>query len=168
MHLFNLNNFFLNENINHKLNSSKEESIPFNKHKKIKKLLPNNEIDIKQKEEIKENKTEKISFNFKDEEIETINTKYSFQTESTISKIEIILKSLVNECNIVNKNDNEIIYNCQKFDEKGEKFIFNLQIIKINDECNSIKCKYINGNKNSFDEIFNMIKNILNINDNND
>ena len=168
LHLFNLNNFFLNENINHKLNSSKEESIPFNKHKKIKKLLPNNEIDIKQKEEIKENKTEKISFNFKDEEIETINTKYSFQTESTISKIEIILKSLVNECNIVNKNDNEIIYNCQKFDEKGEKFIFNLQIIKINDECNSIKCKYINGNKNSFDEIFNMIKNILNINDNND
>ena len=49
LHLFNLNNFFLNENINHKLNSSKEESIPFNKHKKIKKLLPNNEIDINRK-----------------------------------------------------------------------------------------------------------------------
>ena len=90
LNLFNLNNFFLNENRNHKINNNKEDFIPFNKHKKIKKLLPNNEIGTKQKEDIKENKIEKG--NLKDEELEKAN-KYTFQTESSISKIEIILKS---------------------------------------------------------------------------
>ena len=89
--------------------------------------------------------------------------KFSFKTESTISKVEIVLKSLVNDFNIIDKNENENNYNCKKINEKGEEINFNMQIIKENDSINIVNCNLINGNNDGYEELFNIIKNIFNI-----
>ena len=72
---------------------------------------------------------------------------------------------MVNEIVILNKNENEneneIYYNCQKINEKDEKINFNLKIIKKDDNLNIIEYKRINGNKNTFDEIFNIMKSVF-------
>ena len=70
---------------------------------------------------------------------------------------------MVNEIGILNKNgnENEIYYNCQKINEKDEKINFNLKIIKKDDNLNIIEYKRINGNKNTFDEIFNIMKSVF-------
>ena len=157
LNFFTLDNFISKENSNKKLNANNEDNIPFKKHQKIKKLLK----DSKSEEE---NKNENIIHYKKDiikEEKESNDNNFSFKTESTFSKIEIDLKNLINELNIINKSEKEINYNCQKIDEKGENLNFNLQIIEGKDKSNIISCKLINGNNNSFEEIFNIIKNIL-------
>ena len=162
LNLMTLNNILSKEISNHKFIKNKEENTPIKKHKKIKILLSSkslNDNKIEEIKEIKENKKEEL----KEEENENNNNNYSFQTHTTVSKFEIVLKSLVNEIVILNKNENEneIYYNCQKINEKDEKINFNLKIIKKDDNLNIIEYKRINGNKNTFDEIFNIMKSVF-------
>ena len=88
---------------------------------------------------------------------------YSFQTNSPSSKIEIVLKSILNDFTIIDKKQNEVNYKCQKIDDKGEKIIFNIQIINENENSNVLTWKLENGDLNSFEELFYMIKNIFNL-----
>ena len=160
-----MDNCFLKDNSNKKNYYNKEEiiNVPFKKHQKIKRLLTTNQIE----EENKNNNNNKKDL-FNSNKKENINKSmdndkedFSFKTESTISKVEIVIKSLVNEFKIINKNENENNYNCQKIDEKGENLYFYLQIIKENDSLNIINCKLINGNNNYYEELYNIIKNIF-------
>ena len=82
-------------------------------------------------------KTEDINF---EREI----NKYSFQTDSSASKIEIVLKNILNDLTIIDKNDNEVNYKCQKIDDKGEKIIFNIQIVNENENSNVLTWKLEN------------------------
>ena len=159
-----MDNCFLKDNSNKKNYYNKEEiiNVPFKKHQKIKRLLTTNQIE----EENKNNNNKKDLFNSNKKEninksMDNDEEVFSFKTESTISKDEIVIKSLVNEFKIINKNENENNYNCQKIDEKGEILNFNLQIIKENDSLNIITCKLINGNNNYYEELYNIIKNIF-------
>ena len=146
----------------HTIDLNDKEYVPFKRHQKIKILL--NEIkDLEIKQENKNNiKEEHINNKVKNNNNNNDDGNYSFITDSSISKIEIVLKSLLKEFTILNKTENEINYNCQKMDEKGEKINFSLIILKEKDINNFLTFKLINGNKNSFEELFFMVKNIFN------
>ena len=157
LNFFTLDNFISKENSNKKLNYNNEDNIPFKKHQKIKKLLKNSQSE-------EENKNENTIYNKNDnikEKKESDDNLFSFKTEKSFSNIEIDLKNVINELNIININEKEINYNCKKIDEKGESLNFNLQIIEGKDKNNIVNCKLINGNNKSFEEMINKIKNIL-------
>jgi len=150
---------------------SSEDEISFKKHKKVKILLKDkNKIDQDPNEEVKEieeiNMDEINMDGIKKEEI--INFKreiseYSFQTDSPSNKIEIVLKSILNDFIIKDKKLNEINYKCQKIDDKGETIIFNIKIVNENENSNTLIWKLESGDLNSFEELFYMIKNIFNL-----
>ena len=128
-------------------------------------LKDKNKIDLDPYEEVKE--IEEINMDgIKKEEFinfdRDINA-YSFQTNSSSSKIEIVLKSILNELTIIDKKENEVNYKCQKIDDKGEKIIFNIQIINEIENSNVLNWKLEKGDLNSFEELFYMIKNIFNL-----
>ena len=169
LNCFSIQNFISLQNKDNNIDSSEEE-IPFKKHKKVKILLKDkNKIDPDPNEEVKE--IEEINMdeiNMNGIKTEDINfereiNKYSFQTDGSASKIEIVLKSILNDLTIIDKNDNEVNYKCQKIDDKGEKIIFNIQIVNENENSNVLTWKLENGDLNSFEELFYMIKNIFNL-----
>ena len=170
LNCFSIQNFITLKNKDNNIDSSEEE-IPFKKHKKVKILLKDkNKIDQDPNDEVKE--IEEINMDEiniggikKDEFInfEKETSDYSFQTNSPSSKIEIVLKSILNDFTIIDKKENEVNYKCQKIDDKGEKIIFNIQIINENDNSNVLTWKLENGDLNSFEELFYMIKNIFNL-----
>ena len=90
-------------------------------------------------------------------------SEYSFQTDSPSNKIEIVLKSILNDFIIKDKKLNEINYKCQKIDDKGETIIFNIKIVNENENSNTLIWKLESGDLNSFEELFYMIKNIFNL-----
>ena len=170
LNCFSIQNFITLKNKDNNIDSSEEE-IPFKKHKKVKILLKDkNKIDQDPNDEVKE--IEEINMDEiniggikKDEFInfEKETSDYSFQTNSPSSKIEIVLKSILNDFTIIDKKENEVNYKCQKIDDKGEKIIFNIQIINENENSNVLTWKLENGDLNSFEELFYMIKNIFNL-----
>jgi hypothetical protein len=165
LNCFSIKNFIPLENIDNNIDSS-EEDIPFTKHKKVKILLKDrNNIDQDPNEEVKE--IEEINLDgIKKEEFINFEREisgYSFQTDSSTSKIEIVLKSILNDFTIIDKNENKINYKCQKIDDKGEKIIFNIQIVNENENSNVLTWKLESGDSNSFEELFYMIKNIFHL-----
>ena len=170
LNCFSIKNFITLKNKDNNIDSSEEE-IPFKKHKKVKILLKDKKkIDQDSNDEVKEIEEinmEEINIGRikKDEFInfEKETSDYSFQTNSPSSKIEIVLKSILNDFTIIDKKENEVNYKCQKIDDKGEKIIFNIQIINENENSNVLTWKLENGDLNSFEELFYMIKNIFNL-----